>query len=145
MSNSVAIPGDNGHLKLEIVGYENPHSKDFDDANWLEARLEVKAEPFRGAIKLALTTDELESLHQQFAKAKRSLSDRADFMSMEDTFSLNVEFSRTGVATLCGVVTPEGGQGNSLHYRFCSDPVTLEAAVNEFARLIERFPAKQSA
>jgi hypothetical protein len=145
MSSSAMLHGDKGHLRLEILGYENPHSKDFDDANWLEARLEVQAGPFSGSFKLALTTGELGSLYQQLAKANKTLSDRVDFTSMEETFSLKVEFSRTGAATLCGVTTPKGGQGNSLHYRFCSEPVTLEAAVSEFARLVERFPAKQSA
>lgn len=145
MTHSATIRGDEGHLKLEILGYENPHSMDVDDANWLNARLESQAGPFNGSFKLALTAFELDFLYQQLAKAAKSLSQGFDFTSMEGNFSLRLEFSKTGTATLQGVVTPRENEGNALHFRFNSDPITLEATLRELGRLVEHFPAKQSA
>jgi len=142
MTYSATIRGDKGHLKLTVLKYENPNTKNVDDANWLDVRLESEAGPFRGSFKLALTAIELELLYQQLARATELLS--VDFTSMEGNFSLSIEFSRTGTAVLQGVVTPEESEGNALHYRFNSDPVTLEATLRELQQLVAHFPAKQS-
>jgi hypothetical protein len=61
MFNIAHIQGDKGQITVEVLGYENPTATDPDDANWLEAILKLKAGPFSGSLKLAMTTIELES------------------------------------------------------------------------------------
>ena len=63
---------------------------------------------------------------------------------MEGNFSLQIEFATTGTAVLQGRITPDESDGNALHYKFYSDPVTLETAVRELRKVVERFPAKRS-
>ena len=143
MGNTALLQGDKGQIKLEVIDYENRQPKTIEDANWLRAILHIEAGPFSGSVNLALTTGELELLHEKIAASGVSLKDVVDFTSMEGNLQLKVEFDRTGVASVTGIVTPDQAGENAIQYGFHTDPITLERAAHEFGRLTNQFPVKR--
>ena len=144
MNNTALIRGDEGQLRLEILDYENTQAQTIHDANWLRVAVDVKAGPFSGSIGLALSAVELKTLYLELSRATETLTGSIDFTSMEGNLCLKVDFGRTGVVLMRGVVTPNEPEGNELHFQFHTDPAALEGAVQEFKRLAVQFPAKQS-
>ena len=144
MDNSVVFLGDKGKLRLDVLDYENKSAKAVDDANWLRAKLDVEAGPFTGTVSFGLTAVELDRLYQELAAATEALRGVVAFQNMEGNLSIQLEFQRTGTATLRGVITPYPAEANALHYEFRSDPISLEAAVKGLKRLVDHFPVKRA-
>lgn len=144
MDNSMVFHGDKGELRLQVLDYENTRAKIADDANWLRAKLDVKAGPFSGTISCGLTAIELNRLYQEISAATEALKDVVNFQSMEGNLSIQLEFQRTGTATLRGVITPYPAEANALHYEFHTDPISLEAAVQGLKRLVDHFPIRHA-
>jgi TonB family protein len=65
MENYISITGEGGRIAIEVLAYENPSAANQDDANWLATKLAVEAGPFSGSFKVAFTTHDLISLHDQ--------------------------------------------------------------------------------
>jgi hypothetical protein len=142
MSEIAQIQGDNGQIGFEILGYENNQAQTTEDANWLRAVLHIKAGPFSGSVKMALTTSELVVLYSKLVKSVISLRDVVEFSTMEGNLSLRIEFGAEGRVSIRGVITPDESEENAVHYGFHTDPITLERSTQEFARLVSRFPVK---
>jgi hypothetical protein len=64
MTETARIKGDDGEIKIQVIGYENPQAKDIDDRNWLRVRLEIKAGPFSGSTEIAMMTTEILGLQR---------------------------------------------------------------------------------
>jgi hypothetical protein len=144
MSESALIRGDAGELRLEILGYENPHATNVDDRNWLQARLEITGGPFSGSIELAITAFELAGLHQQLAEVTKSLIGSIRFETMESNWLLNLDFERTGTAVVSGMVIQNQAESNSLQYEFRTDGITLEGMVRDLGKMVAEFPVRQA-
>jgi hypothetical protein len=142
MSNTMIIQGDKGRVRLEVIKYENMLAKSIDDANWLQAKLDVMAGPFSGSITLALTSNELELLHRKLSNAIKLLTGNIEFATMEGNLRLQMTFERTGEVLVQGSVTQDEAEENVLQYYFLTDPITLEAVVRDLERLVRQFPVK---
>jgi len=137
------MKGDKGLLRLEVLGYENAHAQHSDDANWLQARLEVAGGPFSGSIAIALTSNELSLLYQQLTEATQTLKGEFLFENMEGNWVMSLTFERTGTAIVRGKVTPYPAEENSLQYEFRTDGITLEGVVRDLHRMSAEFPIKR--
>ncbi|MES2222942.1 MAG: hypothetical protein V4587_18475 [Acidobacteriota bacterium] len=145
MTNTVLIRGDTGRISLEILGYENPMAKDISDLNWLRVKLDVVAGPFQGSVRVAVTTYELADFQQRLTGAVESVAGGVKFETLEGDLRVNIEFARTGVAGVqADVFAYDGGTRSSIHCEFETDPITLEATVQDLRRLAEQFPIQHS-
>src|SRR6516162_7258755 len=114
MDEAISIGGDGAKINFCVLGYENPSAQNTEDANWLEASLQITAGPFIGSINFSLTTHELISLYSQINNAVQSLQDNIDFETMDSNWSFHVKFETTGSAVAKGIVTAHPISGNAL-------------------------------
>jgi hypothetical protein len=142
MSEAALLKGDNGGIKIEILGYENPNATNVDDSNWLPARLEATGGPFSSSIEIAITAAELAMLCRELTGVTKALTGNVRFETMEGNWTLNLDFERTGTAVVSGMITPSRAQDNSLHYEFRTDPITLEGLVRDLGKMATEFPVK---
>ncbi len=139
---NISITGEGGRITIEVLAYENPSAANQDDANWLATKLAVEAGPFSGSFKVAFTTHDFISLHDQLKKAAESLSGTVSFQNLEDDLSLNIEFDKRGRATVSGVAHPHGSQRVALHFRFETDQSVLNRTAQELGAVLRQFPVK---
>jgi hypothetical protein len=145
MSSTALIQGDTGRISLEILGYAYPMAKDINSLNWLRVKLDVVAGPFQGSVRIEVTTDELADFHQHLAGAVKSVAGGVKFETREGELSIRIEFARTGVARVkADAVAYDGMKRSSIHCEFDTDPITLEATVQDLRRLAEQFPIQHS-
>lgn len=142
MSRSVTIGGHAGTIVLEIVGYENPTASNYDDANWLDAKLTAEIGPFAGTFAISLRTAELVGLCEDLEKAAGSLSGQFSFESMESDLALEGRFGRGGSVELTGVVRTAFQPGVALQYRLESDQSFLTQTVEDLKLVIREFPVR---
>jgi hypothetical protein len=142
MENHISVGGEQGRIAIEVLAYENPSAANQDDANWLATKLSVEAGPFSGSFKVAFTTHDLISLHDQIKKALESLSGTVSFQNLEDDLSLNIEFDKRGRASVSGVAHPHGSQRAALHFQFDTDQSVLSRTAQELGAVLRKFPVK---
>src|ERR1700753_2654430 len=117
MSHTASIIGQGGKISIEVLGYENLHAPNPDDANWLTTKLSVEVGPFVGSFRAALTIYDLMVLYERLEGALSSLSGQFSFQSTEDNLTLEAKFARDGNVELEGVVQPSSSYKAALHYR----------------------------
>jgi len=139
MQFTLAAGGDG--ITVELLAYENRVPENENDANWLDSVVKIRAGPFSGAFKAALTTYDLASLHQQLQKALASLSGTVNFKSTEEGLSLTVQFDRAGRASVVGVAQPRRSQA-ALHFRLDTDQSALTRTLCEVEAVLRGFPVR---
>lgn len=144
MNRTVTIAGHGGKIVIEVFGYENAGASNYDDANWLTAKLSVEIGAFAGSFRVGLRTPELEALYREMDAAVSSLSGGFSFESTEGDLKLDGRFGRGGSVELAGVVRPAFELGAALHYCFESDQSYLSRAVEDLKLLIREFPVKKA-
>jgi hypothetical protein len=142
MSRRVTIAGHAGKIVLDVFGYENPTASDYDDANWLDAKLTADVGPFSGTFAIALRTTELVRLCSDLEPAVRSVSGHFSFESTETNLAIEGHFGHGGSVELTGAVRPPFEPRIALHFRLESDQSFLSRTVDELNLLINEFPVK---
>lgn len=143
MDTQIKIAGEQGSLTIEVHGYERPSAKDPDDANWLRCDLTIKAGPFTGAFKCALTTYDLFAFAERLKSSLAVLSGTASFQNTEQDIAFEIDFDRRGTARIQGTAQPHRSLEGSLGFRFDTDQTYLAQSLRQLEAVLRSFPVKQ--
>ncbi|MEO8898461.1 MAG: hypothetical protein ABI352_07825 [Candidatus Dormibacter sp.] len=135
---------DGEHLRVEILGRENPNATDRDDGNWLRAMVHIASGPWKGSYSANLRSEEFVPLRIQLQRLYDDVTaNLARFESMEPWLRFTVERSdRLGHVLVKGEARREPffEQHNLLQFTLELDQSYLPVAVEGLAAVIEAFP-----
>ena len=127
-------------ILIDVTSRSHPDADDFDDGNWLNAKVLVKAGGFSGAINGQLRAEELTFFRDGLNKLYRSLSGSAKFSTMEEWLSLEIDGDGKGHFALTGEIMDEVGLGNVLKFKFDFDQTFIPKVLNDLEKVIKTFP-----
>jgi carbon monoxide dehydrogenase subunit G len=127
-------------ILIDATSRSHPSADDFDDGNWLNAKVLVKAGSFKGAINGQIRADELAFFRDELTKLYKSLSGSAKFSTMEEWLSLKIAGDGKGHFTLTGEIMDEVGLGNILKFKFDFDQTFIPKVLNDLEKVIKAFP-----
>jgi hypothetical protein len=142
MSVAVEIAGQAAHVRIEVLGYENPAAQNASDANWLTCRVVVNVRGFEGRVDAALTTQDFAAFTRSLRVAVDTVRGEALFETDEDALRLNVELRSTGTAAISGYLREPDRPGTSLNFTFESDQSHLRRTVEELDQVNGAFPVR---
>jgi hypothetical protein len=129
------------HVRMELRGRLHPGATDFWDANWLDARVGVRAGAFSGTIRASLRTTDLAQWRDELRRLHESLSGQAALETMEGWISLRLTGDGRGHVAVDGVVEDEPGTGNRLSFALPAlDQTDLPALLDALGAVERAFP-----
>lgn len=142
MPSEITIAGDGSRLTLRVEGYERPAADNIDDANWLNCCLTASVGPFRGAVRLAITTHDLREFTRELQAACRHLEGEVALSPSEDQLELRVSFRSRGQASVSGSLREFGPPDARLSFSFDTDQSFLGDSCDELELCLKEFPIR---
>jgi len=142
MSVNVEVAGRAAHVRIEVLGYENPAAENVSDANWLTCRVEVCVRGFEGHIDAAFTTQDFAAFWRSLSSAVTDLKGEAMFETDEHALSLDVKFNMTGNVSVTGVIREPDRSRMSLAFSFESDQTYMRRTVDALEEVTHQFPVR---
>jgi len=130
---------DSDHLSVEILGRVHPDATDFWDANWLKARVSVRAGAFHGAFEADLRSDELEPFAAQL-EALGADQGVARLESSEGWVALKLANDQRGRLQATCEVRDDPTGGGSLRFGVVADPAQRLDLLDALRSILEAFP-----
>lgn len=143
MAESIVIAGNMAKLVIEVSGYENPGASDPFDANWLSCHVVLRIGAFSGSMAAAFTTQDFARFLDEMGTSLRSFSGAASFMTYEEMLRLSLQFEKTGLVLVSGVVQDFGPPKVAFTFSFESDQSFLSETCKQLERVVRRFPVKE--
>ena len=138
-----SIQGNGQSVSISVYGYENEHTEDNSDANWLDCKISIKTDPFYGEFRAALTTHDFLYFFKKLSPMLEKLQGEASFQTIEDTIELKLKSSRLGGITVSGTACPFPGQAETkLSFNFEIDQCYLLESERILKSLVEQYPVK---
>ncbi|MDN5942717.1 MAG: hypothetical protein L0H94_12605 [Nitrospira sp.] len=128
------------HLKVTVLRRCYLDCTDYDDGNWVDARVEIAAGGFRGRYRAYLRTEEFFGFQNEIAKLYYSLKGEACFDSMEDWLSIKVKGDGLGHMTADCKAMDEAGTGNTLCFELRFDQSDMPEILSGLAEIVDKFP-----
>ncbi len=142
MSVNVGVAGESAHVRVEVIGYENPAAENVSDANWLACRVEVRVRGFEGRVDASFTTQDFAAFGATLGSCVADLRGDATFETDEDALRLHVKFSKTGRATVTGTLREPDRLQTSLGFAFECDQTFMRRVVDALNEVTQRFPVR---
>ena len=127
-------------ILIDVTSRSYPDTSDFDDRNWLNTKILVKAGSFSGAINGQIQANELTFFRDELTKLYRSLSGSAKFFTIEEWLLLEIAGDGKGHFALTGEIMDEVGLGNILKFKFDFDQTFMPKVLNDLEKVINAFP-----
>ncbi len=127
-------------ILIDVTSRSYPDADDFDDGNWINAKVLVKAGSFSGAINGQLRANELTFFRDELTKLYRSLSGSAKFFTIEEWLLLEIVGDGKGHFALTGEIMDEVGLGNILKFKFDFDQTFIPKVLSDLEKVINAFP-----
>jgi hypothetical protein len=143
MAESIVIAGNMAKLAIEVSGYENPAASDPFDANWLSCNVVLRMGDFSGSMTAAFTTQDFARFLDEIRASLSSFSGTASFLTHEDMLRLSLQFEKTGLVLVSGVVQDFGPPKVAFTFSFESDQSFLSETCKHLERVVHRFPVKE--
>ena len=144
-----AIVGEHFRLSVVVDRYQFPHLHDYDDANWVVARVAAElrgASPFGGSMSVTLRTEELADFTHELRTVVDAGSGTATLDHMEEEVHVKIELAnRKG--DIDGHIGGYLSQHALAELRFegiATDQTLLRPAVAEFEAIASAFPVRGS-
>ena len=126
-----------------MLGYEFPQVATGDDANWVNAEIDVAAggaASFRAAIRATLRTDELARFRDELRTLDSTMTGEAELRHLEDEIEVRIRLKR-GKGTLQGAVRDHVGP--ELQFGEVEiDQSFVREALADFDALVREFPVR---
>ena len=127
-----------------MTGYEFPSFTTGDDANWVNAELDLTAtggaSSYSARQSVTLRTEELERFRDELRALAAKLSGQAWYAHLEDEVELIVELKR-GKGTLSGFV--QDHVGPELRFEHVEiDQAFVREALGQFDALVSAYPVR---
>ena len=130
---------DSEFLDVRIVRRSH-HSRDYWDANWVEAEVEVKVGGFRGTFSAEFRTEELRDFRDELTRLYSFDTKEAKFKTLEDQLSIDIEGDSTGHFSATCVAEDKAGMGNRLRFLLYFDQTEIPEALNGLNEVVREFP-----
>jgi hypothetical protein len=144
-----AIVGEHFRLSVVVDRYEFPNLHDYDDANWVVARVAAElrgASPFEGSMSVTLRTEELADFAHELRTMVDAGSGTATLDHMEEEVHVKIELTKRK-GYIEGYIGGYLNQHASVELRFegiTTDQTLLRPAVAEFDAIADAFPVRGS-
>lgn len=142
MSVEIEIRGHGGHLRVEVLGYENPSAQDLSDANWLSCDVLVEVSAFSGNISCSFSTQDFIQFRDELRELLANRSGIASFLTDEEHLGIRLEMEATGIVRIEGMAQIYDMPQATLSFSFESDGSFLTTALRDLEKLIKVFPVK---
>jgi len=131
---------DSDHLSVEILGRVHPDATGFWDANWLKARVSVRAGAFHGAFEADLRSDELEPFAAQLKALGGADQGVARLESCEGWVTLKLAPDQRGQLQATCEVRDDPTGGGSLRFGVAADPAQRLDLLDALRSILEAYP-----
>ena len=125
---------------ITVLGREHPSAQDFDDGNWLVARVAVAAGAWSGECRASLRSEEFAALLAGVRELERTLRGEAAFAPLEPWLTLRLEGDGLGHVTVSGRADDDVAIGNKLHFHFELDQTYLGPLIKDLEAVMTEYP-----
>jgi len=129
-------------IEVDVLRYERPLRGEYWDDNWLTVEIQVWAGGFRGKIRAAILTGELEKLLSELRPLYERLSGSVNFKAMEAQLILHFVGDGKGHIKLEGEISDQPGNGNRVRFILQFDQSELALSIRELERVMVQFPIR---
>jgi hypothetical protein len=133
-------PRGGDHLSVAVSGRVNPAASGFWEANWLKARVSVRAGAFRGAFDADLRCDELEAFAAQLRALVGAAQGTARLESAEGWVTLRLSLDARGWLQGSCEVRDDPTGGGALRFGLSAAPAQRRELLAALGALLEAFP-----
>jgi hypothetical protein len=133
---------DDEFLELTVTGYERPLSGEYDDDNWLNTTVIVKARGFQGKATPSLQTWDLSAFLKELIALNQTLTGTATINPIEDQLSLSVECDKQGHVTVSGYLLDTSMYRYRLTFTFEIDQTFLTQTIQDLREVCDAFPTR---
>ena len=127
-------------LEISVLDYERePFPGQYQDNNWLKVDLSISVGNFTGFEKVALLTDELNSLLSALRKLQETLVGKVDFSTVEGQLSLVFTADGRGHISINGEIV-DYSHRNKIAFTLEIDQTQLGQSIHQLERAVAMFP-----
>jgi hypothetical protein len=129
-------------LVVTVLHRTSPEAMDFDDGNWIECRLDIRAGAFvADGIAVTLRAEAFDRFRRELAALNETKKGNAIFEPMEPWLRINLKGDcRHELDAVCVVCDSLGG--NELRFTIPVRPADLPRMLGELAIILEKFPVR---
>ncbi len=129
------------HVLLEIPESQPVLSGNYDDRNWLEVDVTVRAGAWSGCYRADLRREDFVPFRQAIQKLYDSLSGAANFDTLEEWIEVRLRGNGRGVITVEGEAWDRPKDGNHLEFHLRDiDQTFLPAMLAQLDAIIKQYP-----
>ena len=128
------------YVSIQIIRRCYPEATDYDDGNWLDVQIEVRAGAWFGRFKGCLRAEEFEAFRHEIAALHEQLEGTAEFSPMEPWINLKLSGNGRGGIELEGEAIDQVGTGNTLKFGWEMDQTYLPGIIRALDSIIGQFP-----
>jgi hypothetical protein len=140
MARTFELRGPSGAVSVEVLRYENPHSPDATDRNWLTCQITAEFPPFLGSFGATLLTDDLSDLRRDLRELLAGVRAEISFETFEQWLTFNISKRPGGQVEINGALKPSTAARPVLSFSFASDASYLDHALSSLDALEGDFP-----
>jgi hypothetical protein len=78
-------------LEVNVPGYERDHVGEYWDDNWLKVEIHIRVGGFQGKATATIITSEMSNFLEKLRSLHQSLSESAEFATLEEQLGLRVD------------------------------------------------------
>ena len=143
MSLSFRLGGERkDFVEVHVLRREHPEATDYDDGNWLVARIGLDVGSFQGGYEASIRSVELEGFLHHVRRLHQDLRGEAKFTTMEEQLRLHLTADGRGHVSVSGTAQDAAGTGNRLEFHLEVDQTHLTPLVTQLERVLEEFPVR---
>ena len=133
------IVGDNATLEINILGKENPESKDIWDQQWLKTHIRISLDGFKACFEACVMKHEFDSFVDSISSALNTQQGTVELSTLEETIYLKGTINHTGNVEWNGLLIYPVGTGSELHFKFNTDFYQLQRIKDGFTRELSSY------
>lgn len=142
MGATFRLAGQDGHIQIDILGYEKPGAKEADEANWLLCSVSVAAGTFSGEFNSSFLTTDFVDFLQECAQIIEKSGGAAQLAHIEEALRVEVALSSDGSVKVTGQAKVLDVSQTVLSFVFPSDKKSLTAACAQLEEAVRKFPVR---
>ena len=129
-------------MKVEVLSYERLPDSGYWDANWINARVEIKARSFSGTYLAQLQTLDFSQFKKGVESLYANLEGITQFNSMEDWLKIIIRGDGIGHFDVECEACDIPGTGNRLEFKMEIDQTEIPRLIDQLDDILTKFPVR---
>jgi hypothetical protein len=130
------------YVEVHVLRREHPEAADYDDGNWLVARIGLEVGGFEAGYEASIRSEELEGFMRDVRRLHQDLTGEAEFATMEDQLRLHLTADGRGHVSVAGTAQDAAGTGNRLEFHLEVDQTHLAPLIGNLKTVLDEFPVR---